>query len=74
MPLWKTWLRVVIDHAHPDDRYRVTYEGVLGNIAGSDWELSVCIGGKGVGGEGRWIDVQPLATQLSHTTVTVYEI
>lgn len=72
MPLWKTRLRVVVEHCHPDDEYTVTYEGVLGFMSWGPGHFSVCIGGKGTAGEGQTVSVQP--RQMSATTVTVYEI
>jgi hypothetical protein len=70
---WKTRLKVVIEHTHIDSEYIETYEGCLGNVIDDPRALSICIGGKGWAGEGRWVvltDTGPLA----HRKVSVFEV
>lgn len=73
LPLWRTRLRVVIEHTHIDNEYIESIEGVLGNRsrtieAGVSMVTSVCIGGKGWNGEGRWVFVK----SGDHRKVTVF--
>lgn len=73
LPLWRTRLKVVIEHTYIDDEYIESYEGCLGNMSygmggGLFTEFSVSIGGKGWGGEGRWVSVK----SEHHRKVTVF--
>jgi hypothetical protein len=75
LPLWKTRLRVVIEHTHPDNQYVETYEGALGVVSshGSSG-FRICIGGDGRQGDGKWIGLLPVRGELDHRRVTVFEV
>lgn len=73
LPLWRTRLKVVTEHTHIDNTYIESIEGCLGNVSktiedGVATLTSVCIGGKGWGGEGQWVSVK----SGHHRKVTVF--
>lgn len=72
LPLWKTRLRIVIDHTHVDNQYVETIEGVLGNISWGASHFRVCIGGHGLRDEGRWVSL--MEYPFTHSKVSVFEV
>lgn len=74
-------VRVRIEHTHPDSEFIEIIEGRVGSVqtatdAGDTRSVLLCIGGKGWGGDGRWVtafmgsEVTALG-QRKHLTITV---
>lgn len=74
LPLWRTRLRVIIEHTHPDDAYVESCEGMMGNLSShGNSEFRICIGGDGGQGNGRWVNVDPKRL-IPHRKVSVFEV